>query len=169
MNKHAKQAITGMLNCFPQTNQDYQVLLLTLEKLLAGLSDEAVIRAAEKFAAGDVRDQSKTFAPSGPEFIAEVKFCQEIVDLKARLALPAPQPPPSNRPSRKNAGPVLSPFEIAKQQSLNENANRAILHENVCFDQWCKMSRRREIPVGAKWVARLGIVFGPEQIRQAAE
>ena len=169
MNKQAKASISGMLNLFPQTNQDYQVLLLTLEKLLVGQSDEAIIRAAEKFSAGDVKDQSKTFAPSGPEFIAEVKFCQEILDLKARLALPAPQPPPPNRPYRRNEAPVISPFEVSKQKAWGETGNLPILHENVCFDQWIKMSRRQEVPVGAKWIARLGIIVGPEPKRQAAE
>lgn len=130
---------------------------------MVGQSDDAVIRAAEKFAAGDVSGQSKTFAPSGPEFIAEVKFCQEILDLKARLALPAPQPPPSSRPQRRNEAPIISPFEIKRQKVLNENSNRVVLHEDVCFDQWCKMSRKREVPVGAIWVARLGVVFGPER------
>jgi hypothetical protein len=163
MNKHAKQAITGMLNCFPQTNQDYQVLLLTLERLLAGLSDQAIVRAADRYAGGDVPGQSKTFAPSGPEFVDEVRRCQEVLEIKARPRLPAP--------TYRSGSGGMPPFMVTRQRLLNENAYLPVLFEDVGYDQFRKLSSSKQIPIGAKWVAALGIIYGPPSVQrqQAAE
>lgn len=161
MNQAAEDAITAMLNCFPQTSQNYEILFETLDRLCASQTDQAIIKAAERFAAGDVPEQSKKFAPSGPEFVAEVRIQQEYIDIKARPRLPRPEYRP---------GP-LAPFQITQQRLYAENANRPVLFEDVSFDVWKKLSAGKQIPVGAKWVAALGIVYGPEpkQIQQAAE
>lgn len=79
------------MNCFPQTNQDYRVLLATLAKLLNGLSDGAIISAAERFASGDVPNQSKTFAPAVPEFVAEVRNQAEVIAIRQRPRLSEPR------------------------------------------------------------------------------
>jgi hypothetical protein len=159
MNIEAEQAITGMLNSFPQTNQDYRVLLSTLAKLLAGHSDRAIIRAADRYASGDVPKQSKTFAPSGPEFIEEVRSCEDVLSIMARPRLPAPAYPQGGMP----------PFMVKQQRRLAENSHLPVLFENVNSDQWRKLSADRQVPVGAKWVAALGIVYGPAPKREAFE
>lgn len=161
MNQAAEDAITAMLNCFPQTSQNYELLFETLDKLCASQTDQAVIRAAGRFAAGDVPEQSMKFAPSGPEFVAEVRRQQEFIDLMARPRLP----PPAYRP-----GP-LAPFQIRTQRLYAEHAHREVLFENVIFEEWKRLSKERQIPPRASWVAALGIVYGPKpkQIQQAAE
>ena len=65
----------------------------------------------------------------------------------------------------------MPPFLVTRQRLLAENANREVLHENINFDQFRKLSKAREIPVGASWVAALGIIYGPKpkQSREAAE
>lgn len=151
MNEQVRQTIAGMMNCFPQTNQNYEVLLLTLGRLCAGLGDQAIIEAAERFASGDVPGQSKRFAPSGPEFVDEARRRQELADIKARPRLPAPKYFP---------GP-LPPFQIRQQKRLSGFSSRQALFENISYDQWRKMSASKEVPVGAVWCASLGIVFGP--------
>lgn len=158
MNQQAKDAITGMLNCFPQTNQDYRVLLLTLSKLLDGVADQAVIRAAERYASGDVTNQSMTFAPSGPEFVAEVRRVQEVLDIQAKPRLPAPV-------YRRG---LMAPFEMMRQKALAENSHLPVLFEGVSYEQFRKMSASRDIPVGAKWVACLATVFGPSALATSA-
>lgn len=132
----------------------------TLEKLLLGATDRAIIGAAERFATGDVPGQSMKFAPAAPEFVAEVRQQQDVLDIKARPRLPVP----AYRP-----GP-LAPFEIAKQKALSANSHLPVLFEDINYDQFRKLSAGKQIPVGAKWVASLGIVYGPEskQVKSAA-
>ena len=160
MNKQASDAITDMLNLFPQTAQDYQSFLATLAKLCAGLTDQAVIEAADRFGAGLVPEQSMKFAPSGPEFVAEATRRQEIIDLYAKPRLPAP---PAYRP-----GP-LAPYQVTANRLRAENAHLPVLFEDVSYERWRQLSASKQIPVGAKWVAGLATVYGPEpKAEQAA-
>jgi hypothetical protein len=124
----------------------------TFEAVLRDASSEAVIRAANRFCAGEVKDQSLKFAPSVAEFSQEVKQCAEYLELLARPRLP---PPPKYIP-----GP-LAPFQIKTEQARQANAHLPILFENITFDEFRKMSAARQIPAGAKWVAALGIIYGP--------
>lgn len=124
----------------------------TLARLCAGLSDEAIIDAAERFAAGDVKGQSKKFAPSGPEFVEEARRRDELLKVMARPRLP---PPKEYKP-----GP-LAPFQIETQRKWAENKHLPVLFEDVSFEKWKALSAARDIPPGSKWVAALGVVFGP--------
>lgn len=153
MNQQAEQSIIEMMNCFPQTSQDYRLLLGSLAKLCAGLTDQAIIEAAERFAAGDVQDQSPKFAPSAPEFVAEARRRQEFIDIRSRPRLPSSSV--EYRP-----GP-LPPFMVQRQRALSENADRPVILEDASFEDFKRMSRAGELPVGASWVASLGIIFGP--------
>ncbi|WP_162258927.1 hypothetical protein [Mesorhizobium sp. Root172] len=105
---------------------------------------------------GDVQGQSKTFAPSIAEFVTEARSRQELISLKAKPRLPAPRYFP---------GP-LAPFQVRQQKRLSENSHLPVLFENVNSDQWRKLSMERKVPAGAKWIASLGIVYGPEQKQQ---
>jgi hypothetical protein len=68
--------------------------LETLNELLTGLSDQAIIAAAKRFSAGDVPEQSMTFAPSTPQLIAVVRREQERIDnSRKRIAGPTPKAP----------------------------------------------------------------------------
>ena len=158
MNQQAEQSIIEMLNGFQQTNQDYRLFLATLERKCSGLSDQAIIEAAERFGDGDVKDQSKKFPPAMPEFIEEVRRRQEYLELKARprIAPPAYVPGP------------LAPFQVARQKAFNRYANRPVLLEEIGFDEFRRLSSMKQIPAGAVWVAALGIVYGPEPARKAA-
>lgn len=153
MSPQAEQSIIAMMNCFPQTNQDYRLLLASLDRLCAGLTDQAIIEAAERYAAGDVKDQSKRFAPSGPEFVEEARRRQEMVDLRNRPRIAAPK---AYRPG------TLAPFELSQQRKWERHGHLPILAEDINFDQWKRLSAERQFPVGAVWVASLGVVFGPE-------
>lgn len=129
----------------------------TYEAVLQGLSQQAVTEAAQRFTMGDVQGQSKTFAPSVAEFVTEARSRQELIDLKAKPRLPAPRYFP---------GP-LAPFQVRQQKRLSENSHLPVLFEGVNSDQWRKLSMERKVPVGAIWVASLGIVYGPAPVKAA--
>lgn len=132
------------------------MLLRTYRAVLAEASSQSIIEAAQRFTTGKVPGQSKTFAPSVAEFIAEVERRGELAKIKGRPSLPSPKYFP---------GP-LAPFQIRQQKVLAEYSNRPTLFENVSYDQWRKLSANKEIPVGAVWCS-LGIVFGPEPSGQS--
>jgi hypothetical protein len=136
------------------------LLLDTYEQQLAGLSTEATERAARRYLAGDVPDQSMKFAPTVPEFVAEVRKCQSYLD---SLALPR-----VTEARRDRVGPRLAPFEIKIAKAKADHAHLPVISENVTYEQWRKMSAGREVPVGAVWVACLATVYGPEPKQQSA-
>jgi hypothetical protein len=132
-----------------------------LGALCAGISDRAIIEAANRFAAGDVQGQSKTFAPSGPEFVAEVRRRQELIDIQAKPRLP--------RPEYHRHGPA--PWEITRDRLKAKHANRPVLFTDIGHGQFMQMQRDGQIPVGGIWVAALATIYGPERqsVQQAAE
>lgn len=60
-----------------------------------------------------------------------------------------------------NRGKLSAPFEIKKQRLLGAHASRPVLFERVSFDQFKRLSQEKQLPVGASWVAALGIIYGP--------
>lgn len=159
MNQQAEDAITAMLNCFPQTSQNYDLLLTTFAALLREVSDQAIIETARRFASGDIADQSKKFAPSAPEFVEAARRQQELIDIRSRWRLPAPRGPVSTR---------LSPFEIKRQQAFERFAGRPVLFEDVSLEMFTKLSKERAIPPGAQWCGILGTIYGPAPKQQSA-
>ena len=127
----------------------------TYEAVLQGISPQAVTEAAQRFTMGDVPGQSKTFAPSIAEFVAEARQRQEYIDLKARPRLPAPRYFP---------GP-LAPFQVRQEKRRAENADRPVIEANVPLDRFIALSRAKQLPVGAIWVATMGIL-GPASREQ---
>jgi hypothetical protein len=157
MDQKAFLALTAMLNGFPQGAGNPDLTMGTYEAVLRDVSGQAVVEAAQRFVTGDVEGQSKTFAPSVPEFVAEARKRQEYLDLKARPRLPAPTA---------YHGTGSSPFERNRAKALAANAHLPVLFTDVGYDRWCQLSRTKQVPVGAKWVACLGTVYGPEPRRQ---
>jgi hypothetical protein len=162
MDQKAFLALTAMLNGFPQGAGNPDLTMGTYEAVLRDVSGQAVVEAAQRFVTGDVEGQSKTFAPSVPEFVTEARKRQEYLDLKARPRLPAPTP---------YHGTGSSPFERNRAKALAANAHLPVLFTDVGYDRWCQLSRTKQVPVGGKWVACLGTVYGPEprHQREAAE
>lgn len=152
MDQKAYLAIGAMLSAFPQGSSNPDLTMKTFEAVLRDASSESIARAAGRFCAGDVKDQSLKFAPSVAEFSQEVQRCAEYLDLQARPRLAPPKYTP---------GP-LAPFQVAIEKAKQANAHLPILFENITYDQFRKMSSFRQIPAGAKWVSALGIIYGPE-------
>lgn len=123
----------------------------TYESVLQGLSPVAITEAAQRFTMGDVAGQSKTFAPSVAEFVAEARQRQEFIDLKARPRLPSPRYFP---------GPI-APFQIRQEKARTKYRNCPIILENVSYDQWRLLSQKQEVVPGSVWVATLATIYGP--------
>jgi len=140
-----------MLNAFPQsqsTNPD--VLLRTFSAVLGDVTPEAITEAAQRFVSGKVEGQSKTFAPAVAEFVAEARNRQEYHKLLMQPRLPAPTYYSNGQ----------APFERNRQKAFAANSHLPVLFEDVSYDRWKKLSAERQVPVGAKWVACLAIVYG---------
>lgn len=133
------------------------MLIASFEDRLTELSIEAIRRAVNRYLDGDVPQQSMKFAPTVPEFVQEVRKCQEVIDIEARPRLPAPKYTPGK----------LAPFQVAQQKTLAANEHLPVLFEDVNFETFKRLSAEKQIPVGAKWVAALGIIYGPEQKQQS--
>lgn len=91
-----------MLNGFPQGSSDPDVLVASIERATADVSNEAISEAAQRFTSGIVTGQHKTFAPSVAEFCIEARRMAELIPLRGRVSLPAPtryqpQPVPNER------------------------------------------------------------------------
>ncbi|MBZ9759466.1 hypothetical protein LB553_01005 [Mesorhizobium sp. CA8] len=150
MNYTAITEITRMLNAFPTSKSDPDLTLDTFEMATSGLSSQAVIEAAQRYTMGEVHGQTKTFAPSVAEFVTEARQRQEYIELKAKPRLPAPRYFP---------GP-LAPFQVRQEKRRAENADRQVIEANVPLDRFVALSRAKQLPVGAVWVATMGIL-GP--------
>lgn len=128
------------------------------ELAVAGLSSQAITEAAQRFIGGVVEGQSMDFAPAAPRFAQEARNRQGYIDLKAKPRLPAPT-------FYHHTG---SPFHIRQERTRAKYAHLPVLHDNISFDQWRKLSSAREVPVGAIWVAALATVYGPVSAKTAA-
>jgi hypothetical protein len=147
-----------MMNSFAQTGSNPDLTRDTYKLALQDLSSQAVIEAAQRFTMGDVPGQSKTFAPSIAEFVAEARLRQEYIEINKRRSRPAIDYRP---------GP-LAPFQIRQQKRLAENAHLPVLYENKSYDEWRRLSAEKKLPIGATWCS-LGIIYGPALKQDAAE
>lgn len=116
----------------------------------------AITETAQRFRRNEIPDQSTTFAPSVAEFVSAARRQEELIAIRSRPRLQAPT---------HWSGP-LAPFQVTQQRLLAENEHLPVLFEDVSYDRWRKLSADRQVPVGAKWVAALGIVYGPAPIAQ---
>ncbi len=150
----ATVALTKMLASFPGiVNDQMQEAKLSLfEEGLEGVTSAAIRETAGRFMRGEVPEQNRSFSPTIAEFRPVAIGVQEAQELRARPRLPKP----TYRPG------ILAPFQITQQRKLAENAHLPVIKEDVSYDDWRRMSMAREVPTGAKWVASVGIVYGPE-------
>lgn len=150
MDQRAYLAVVGMLNAFPTSNSNPDLTMGTYEAVLQGLSPQAVIEAAQRFTMGDVTGQSKTFAPSIAEFVAEARQRQEYIDIKNKPRLPAP--------SHFHTG---APFHVRQERVRARYRECPILFESISYDEWRRLSVTKAVPVGSVWVAAVATVYGP--------
>lgn len=147
MDDIAELEVARMLNAFPMGNSNPDLTMDTYELATQGLSPQAVIEAAQRFIMGDVQGQSKTFAPSIAEFVAEARQRQEYIDIKAKPRIPV---------YRHHTG---SPFYVRQEKTRTKYSECEILAENVGLDEYRR--RVKEFPEGHAWIGALATVYGP--------
>lgn len=110
----------------------------------------AIEEAASRFRSGMVERSNHTFAPTSAEFAIEVRKVADAQEARARPRLAR--------------GPTFKSYNfLDKQEGLRRQyGHRPVIKENATIDEWHRMSRAREVPVGAIWVASLGTIYGPE-------
>lgn len=140
MNQNSYMAVTAMLNAFPQSAGDIKALMLTYEKALTGVSDQAIIEAAERYIKGEVPEQSLTFAPSIAEFVKQAKFVDGVIPMRNRPRLVhdrewKPQEDPATRARMGFKMNVLSAGIAHNAVGRVSKANERGLEEMVALAQ----------------------------------
>ena len=149
MDQRAYLEMTRMLENFPLTNGNPDLIMSGYELAINGLSAQAIIEAAQRFIGGLVEGQSLDFSPTAPRFAQEARRRQEYIDIKAKPGLQAPN-------FYHHTG---SPFHIRQQKTRTKYQECEILAENVGLDEYRR--RVKEFPEGHAWIAALATVFGP--------
>ncbi|TGR82327.1 hypothetical protein EN866_34855 [Mesorhizobium sp. M2D.F.Ca.ET.223.01.1.1] len=156
MDQQASLAVSVMLNSFRQTSADPDVLIRTFGSVLDGQSPAIIIETAKRYSSGEVEGASDQFAPTPAEFAKEVRRRAELkADIGRQRSLPAPRYFP---------GP-LAPFQIRQEKRRAENADRPVIEAHAPLDRFIALSRSKQLPVGAIWVACMGIL-GPKPKQQ---
>lgn len=128
----------------------------TYDLALRGLSDLAIIEAAQRFILGVVEGQSIDYAPAVPRFVQEARQRQEYIDIKARPRIAAPV-------YRHHTG---APFYVRQEKTRTKYSECQVLAENLNLDEYRR--RVKEFPAGHAWIGALnGTVFGPPAMELA--
>lgn len=139
-----------MLNSFPQSAGDVELTFATYRAALDDFSEEAITKTCGRFVGGIVGGVNKAFAPSLAQFCEEAREVTETIRI---MNQPRVAPPAVGR----------RPDLMAKaERQRAAHQNRRILAENVNHEMYLKMVKRRELAPGTRWVAALGIIYGPE-------
>lgn len=155
MDDIAEMEVARMLNAFPMGNANPDLTMQTYELATQDILPQAVIEAAQRFTMGDVSGQSKTFAPSVAEFVAEARLRQEYIDLKAKPRIPV---------YRHHTG---APFYVRQEKTRTKYRECPILAENLNLDEYRR--RAKEFPDGHAWIAAVATVFGPPAMEIATK
>lgn len=88
MNQHSFQAISAMVNSFPnQSAAEKRALLLTFEVGLGGVPEVAISETARRFLADEIPGRNPAFPPSVAEFVQAARRVPI-----SRPSLPSPEP-----------------------------------------------------------------------------
>lgn len=158
MTTHLK-AIGAMLNSFPATAGDIDVLVRSFAASTAELPPQATCETAERFMKGIVAGQNTRFAPSVAEFATEARRIAELRQSIARPRLPSP--------TYLRSGPA--PFQVSAERLRVKYAAWSVLHEGVSLEQFKAMVAAKKVPTNATWIAALnGRVMVPPPKQQKA-
>lgn len=131
---------------------------------LTGASHYALTTAIAKIIRGEVPDLSRKFCPTPPELGAVVRGEMEFVQKQIALA--------QERMTIEDKRPVAAPTKllherIADAERRMAEEGRALLFKVMSHGDM--LSRRREMPAGARYISILGAVYGPPGSASAAD
>jgi hypothetical protein len=156
MDQQAFKELTRMLESFPQTSGNPDLTVSAYELAVHGLSSQAIIETCQRFVSGSVEGQSMDFAPAPPRFGQEARRRQEEMGRKRSLPLPLYSPGPK------------APFQVRQEKRRAEYADRPVIEANVPLDRFIALSRAKQLPTGAIWVATMGILGPAHSAERAA-
>jgi hypothetical protein len=156
MDHQAFKELTRMLESFPQTSGNPDLTVSAYELAVNGLSSQAIIEACQRFVSGSVEGQSMDFAPAPPRFGQEARRRQEEMGRKRSLPLPKYFPGPK------------APFQVRQEKRRAEYADRPVIEANVPLDRFIALSKAKQLPTGAIWVATMGILGPAHSAERAA-
>lgn len=151
-------AIGTLLNAFPASAGDVDVLVRSFEAATADVPPAAVCEAAKRYMEGRVDGQNTRFAPSVAEFAMEARRLAEL-----RQAISRPRLPSS---TYLRSGPA--PFQVKAERLRTKYADWTVIRKGVSFDEWRTLCASKQIPAGAMWIAALdGSVMVPPNQQKA--
>jgi hypothetical protein len=152
MSQQTLVAIAAMLNAFPQSSGDVDVLVRTFDDAVRDIPDRAVSETARRYCRGEVAGQSTRFAPTVAEFTQEARKQAKFIENMARPRLPAPERPRHDTP----------PFMIQKERLRMKYAGWDMVAEGLTLDQFKAQIVTKQFPPDATWIGALnGSVFVP--------
>lgn len=152
-------AIGTLLNAFPASSGDVDVLVRSFEAATADVPPAAVCEAAKRYMEGRVDGQNTRFAPSVAEFATEARRIAELRQAIARPRLPSP--------TYLRSGPA--PFQVSAERLRVKYAAWSVLHEGVSLEQFKAMVAAKKVPTNATWIGALnGSVLVPPRQKAGA-
>lgn len=124
-------------------------MLLTFEKVLDGVGDEAIVETARRFSAGLIEKQNREFAPSSADFAFEARKIEEFLSFRNRARLPY-------RGNQDDRGLRLEPMEKARlrlkmpmyQHAVATGQMTALTEANVAgFGAMAVLAQKWEIAI----------------------
>lgn len=123
---------------------------------LDGASHYALTTAIAKIIRGEIPDLSRKFCPTPPELGAVIRSEMEFVKKQIELA--------QERIQLEDKRPVAAPVKLLYERVADAERQMAAEERGLLFkvvSHADMLSRRREMPTGAVYMAILGAVYGP--------
>lgn len=139
-------AIATLLNSFPQRAGNHDLLLRTFEEALKDCADDIICDTARKFVGGLIDGQSLTFAPSVAEFTKAARDLAEVRRAKNALIYRGEEIP--HEPINKRIARVRASY-----------AGRTLIADNVTFDKWLELARKKGLPANCEFVGLLSSIY----------
>lgn len=158
MQPETSLAIATMITGFDQFNTDPDTQLLAYSIAADGYREDAVRSACKRFIRGEVKGHKAGKLPTVAEFSIECKSEHSVIDAADWRARK------QNRVTYQSA-PTESPFEIRRTKAMIEAREGGKVKIADCLnnDRWIAGKKSGEWPVGARWIAFLGEVWGPSR------
>lgn len=139
-----------MLNSFPQTAGNADLTMQTYEAVLADVTPQAVIEAAQRFTTGAVHGQNRTFAPSVAEFVHEARRIASVLPHRGKKALPAPSRLLRGEPGPDERARMCLKLPLLQAAIRNGRADLLAEAERNGLAQLVALAERWQVPVSEK-------------------
>lgn len=144
-----------MLNSFPQTSGNPDLTMQTYEAVLAGMTPQAVVEAAQRFTTGAVAGQNQSFAPSVAAFVQEVRRIAEIMPHRGRMALAVPARAPRREPRPDEHARMCLKLPLLQAAIRNGRADLLAAADRSGLDELVALAQSWRVPVSEQILLQL--------------